>query len=68
MLTIPFVVVALVMANVSPSGSVSLPSGKMVCVTPFVPDTESLFATGGRLVTLMKMIALAVPPLPSLMA
>ena len=67
MLRMPFVVVALVMVSASPSGSVSFTSGLMICGTPFVPDAESLFAVGGRFVTLMKIIALFVPPLPSLM-
>ena len=65
--TIPFVLVALVIVSASPSGSVSFTSGLMICATPFVPDATSFVATGGRFVTLMKIIALFVPPFPSLM-
>ena len=66
MLTMPFVLVALVIVSASPSGSVSFTSGLMICDWPFVPEAESLFATGGRFVTLIKMMALFVPPKPSL--
>ena len=67
MMTRPFVLVALVMVSASPSGSKSLTSGLMICDWPFVPDARSFVAIGGRFVTLMKMMALFVPPLPSLM-
>src|ERR1043166_6370636 len=65
MLAAPLVGDTLVIANASPSGSLSLTRGSNVMLVFFAIDSASATATGGRLVTLTVINAVAVA-LPSL--
>src|ERR1051326_4056220 len=60
MLAAPLVGETLVMVSASPSGSLSFARGSNVTLVFFAMDSESATATGGRLVTLTVITAVAV--------